>query len=253
MASFEELGVTPELVEALAAEGIEKPSDFQESAIPVLLRGNSLMAQAGPGAGTLVAYGIPLLQSVDPAANAPGALVLTPTPQVALRLAQSLSRLAQASGHKVGALGSPSALPTLASILFATPEDVVREIRRSEISADLLGVLVVDGFGVLGETGLEALDTLVEFIPKDCQKIVLGQPLPNGAEKFAKAHLHKAVHIPPKAADTDSKDATPQRGHVAYRVTGETKEAEILQVVSGALDDGCLLYTSDAADECPAV
>ena len=68
MNSFDELGISPELVEALAAEGIERPSAFQESAIPVLLRGNSLMAQAGPGAGTLVAYGLPLLQSVDPEA-----------------------------------------------------------------------------------------------------------------------------------------------------------------------------------------
>jgi ATP-dependent RNA helicase DeaD len=238
MVFFDELGVSPELVEALAAEGIERPSDFQESAIPVLLRGNSLMAQAGPGAGTLVAYGIPLLQSVDPGVNAPGALVLTPTPQVALRLAQSLSRLAQATGHKVAALGSPWALPTLASILFATPEHVLREIRRSEISADLVGILVVDGFGVLGGAGLEALETLVEFIPKDCQKIILGQPLPKEADEFGRAHLHKAVHIPPKAADADSRDTTPQRGDVAYRITGDTKEAEILQVVSGALDAG---------------
>ena len=107
MAAFEEIGVSPELAEALAAEGIERPSGFQESAIPVLLRGNSLMAQAGPGAGTLVAYGIPLLQTVDPETDSPRAFVLTPGPQAALRLAESLSRLAQVTGHRVAALGSP--------------------------------------------------------------------------------------------------------------------------------------------------
>jgi ATP-dependent RNA helicase DeaD len=238
MVHFDELGISPELVEALAAEGIEKPSAFQESAIPVLLRGNSLMAQAGPGAGTLVAYGLPLLQSVDSGASAPQALVLTPTPQSALRLAQSLSRLAHATGHRVAALGSPWALPTLASILFATPEDVLREVRQSEISANLVGILVVDGFGVLEGPGLQALNTLVEFIPKDCQKIILGQPLSKEADEFAKAHLLKAVHIPPKAAEGDGRDDSPQRGDVAYRVTGETKETEILQTVSGALDHG---------------
>ena len=71
MDSFEELGVAPELVDALAAEGIETPTEFQRAALPVLLRGNSLLAQAGPGAGTLLAYGIPLLQRVDPEARSP--------------------------------------------------------------------------------------------------------------------------------------------------------------------------------------
>ena len=83
MATFEELGVAPELVEALAAEGIEDPTAFQESALPVLLRENSLMAQAGPGAGTLIAYGIPILQAVDPEANVAQALVVTASAQSA--------------------------------------------------------------------------------------------------------------------------------------------------------------------------
>ena len=126
MGSFEDIGVSPELVEALAAEGIEEPSAFQESAIPVLLRGNSLLAQAGSGAGTLVAYGVPVLQTVDPEARSPQVLILTPGPQIALPLAESLSRLAQVTGHRVAALGSPWALPELASILFASPEDLLQ-------------------------------------------------------------------------------------------------------------------------------
>ena len=238
MASFEELGVSPELVEALAAEGIEKPSAFQESAIPILLRGNSLMAQAGPGAGTLVAYGLPLLQAVDPEANSPQALVLTPTPQAAHHLGQSLSRLAQVTGHKVSALGSQWALPKLASVLFASPDDLLREVKSSGISTEEIRILVVDGYGAFLPSARAALATLMEILPSEGQRIVFGQPLPKEADGFSKAHLHKAAHLPPRAAGAGPEEAPPQRGEVAYRVTGDAKEAEVLQVVSETLESG---------------
>ncbi len=251
MASFDELGVSPELTEALSAEGIESPSTFQESAIPVLLRGNSLMAQAGPGAGTLVAYGIPLLQSVDPEANAPRALVLTPTPEGALRLAQSLSRLAQVSGHRVAALGSSWALPKLAAILFASPEDVLKEVRSSGVSLEDLKTLVVDGFTSLLPPAEKALNTLIETLPSGCQRVVLGQPLSEKAEAFGKAHLHKAVHLPPRAAEGGRKGSSPHRGEVAYRITGETKERAILQTVAETLERGAhhVLLFSQSEDQ----
>lgn len=238
MASFEELGVHPELVEALAAEGIEEPSAFQESAIPVLLRGNSLLAQAGPGAGTLVAYGIPLLQRVETDATTPRALVLTPSPQVASRLAESLSRLAQAAGQRVAALGSPWVLPELAGILFASPEDLLKEIRGSGISADGVEVLVVDGFGALQSDGLQALETLMETLPSGGQRVILGQPLPPESEAFARAHLHRAIHIPPRAAGAGEEESPPHRGEVAYRITGDTRESDVLETVAGVLDGG---------------
>lgn len=238
MPSFDELGVGEELVEALAAEGIERPSAFQESAIPVLLRGNSLMAQAGPGAGTLLAYGLPLLQGVDPEAGSPRALVLTPTPQAAHHLGQSLSRLGQVTGHRVAALGSPWALPKLASILFSSPEDFLREVKASGISTEEIHILVVDGYGAFLPSARTALETLMEILPSEGQRIVLGQPVPKEADGFAKAHLHKAVHLPPRAAEAGSKEATPHRGEVAYRVTGEGKDMEVLRVVSETLEGG---------------
>jgi len=238
MATFDELGVAPELVEALAAEGIERPSALQEDAIPLLLRGNSLMAQAGPGAGTLVAYGIPLLQNVDPGADAPEALVLTPGPVVASRLAESLSRLGQITGHRIAALGSAWALPRLSSILFAPPGDFLREVSASGTSPDAIRILVVDGYGALQQVDSQALDTLMEILPKDAQRVVLGQPLPKEAEAFARSHLHKAVRIPPRAADGGEEVAPLKRGEVAYRITPESKDAGALETVAEALDGG---------------
>lgn len=251
MASFEELGVAPELVEVLAAEGIETPSAFQESALPILLRENSLMAQAGPGAGTLIAYGIPILQAVDPEANSARALVLTPSAQGAYRLAQSLSRLAQVTGHRVAALGSPWALPNLAGVLFATPEDLLKEVRSSAFTVEEVQVVVVDGFNGFLPPAQESLETLFEILPKEGQRVVLGQPLSTEAEAFGRAHLSRAVHIPPKAVTEGTEAPSAQRGEIRYRVTGESKELELLQTVSGALEGGAhhVLLFSQSEDQ----
>lgn len=246
MSSFEELGVAPELVEALSAEGIETPSAFQESALPVLLRENSLMAQAGPGAGTLIAYGVPILQTVDPEANSAQALVLTASAQGAFRLAQSLSRLAQITGHRIAALGTPWALPNLASVLFTTPEDLLKEVQSSAIAVDGVRFVAVDGFDAILPPGREALETLFEILPKEGQRAVLGQPLSAEAELFGKAHIARAIHIPPKAVDEKTAGSSMQRGEINYRISGETKEIELLQTVSGALEGGVhhvLLFT----------
>ncbi len=238
MESFEELGVSPELVEALASEGVEMPTSFQESALPILLRGNPLVAQAGPGAGTLIAYGIPLLQGIDAEATATRGLVLSPTPQAALRLAESLSRLAQVTGHRVAALGSPWALPELAAILFATPEDLLREVRGSRISLDAVQIVVVDGFGAFLPPAREAMETLFEILPREGLRALLAQPLTEEAEAFARAHLHRAVHLPPRAAQVGRQEPSPKRGEVAYRVTGDAKEGEVLLSVARVLEEG---------------
>ncbi|MCJ7627863.1 MAG: DEAD/DEAH box helicase [Longimicrobiales bacterium] len=238
MESFDELGVTPELVDALIAEGIEVPTEIQASAIPVLLRGNSLLAQAGPGAGTLIAYGIPLLQRVDPEGTSPQGLVLAPSVESASRLASSLSRLAQVTGHRVGALESRWALPEIASILFATPEDLLRAVRGSKVSLEEIQVVVVDGFSGLQPQSREALETLLGFIPKEGQRILLAQPLTEESEAFGRAHFSKAVHIPPKAALSGGGAQPPRRGEVSYRIVSEEKEAELLQTVATVLEEG---------------
>jgi ATP-dependent RNA helicase DeaD len=238
MESFEELGVSPELIDALASEGIEVPTEFQGAAIPVLLRGNPLLAQASPGAGTLIAYGIPLLQRLDPGSPPPGAVVLVPSPEGGSSLALALSRLSQVTGHRVAALETGWALPELANVLFATPEALLRAVKGSKISLDGVQAFIVDGFSGLEPQGREALETLFESIPKESQRILLGQPLTDDAEAFGKAHLSRAVHLPPKPAQAGASDAPPKRGEVSYRMVSEGKEPELLQTVTTILEGG---------------
>src|SRR5690606_24523138 len=93
--SFEDLGTPPELVDALAAEGIESPTPLQESAVPLLRKGNNVVLAAGPGSGLMAAWALPLLDRYPPEGMHAHILVLAGDRVASQRLAESMARLAQ--------------------------------------------------------------------------------------------------------------------------------------------------------------
>lgn len=237
MESFEDLGLPPELVEALASEGIERPSPLQEAAIPVLRRGNNLLLAAGPGSGTLVAWGAPLLERLD--ADSPGlaALVLTPTAESAQRLAESLQRMAVATGHTVAALGSPWALPERAQILFGTPEHV---LAAAGGPVDLTGVstLVVDQADRIEKlAGLGAVEEVLGFLPKEGQRVIVALPLTPAVEDLVERHARRATTLPPRPQDGTQERAGVDQGTIRFRIVPEPKEEGLLGTVAELLAD----------------
>jgi ATP-dependent RNA helicase DeaD len=238
MDSFEELDLAPEIVEALAAEGIEVPTALQSGAIPVLRRGNNLVARAGPGSGSLAAYGCSLLDRLEAGNGSPSAIVLVPTMGAASRLAESLGRLAVHTGHTVAALGPGWALPERADILFATTDNLLAAVRTSAVKLDGLRSLVVDSAAsVLATSDPEALQTLLESLPRGAQRALFSLPWTPAVDAFAGTHLRKAVHVPPRAAVDEGITHPPERGELRYVVGGEPREEVALDIVGDLLAD----------------
>jgi ATP-dependent RNA helicase DeaD len=136
----------------------------------------------------------------------------------------------------VGALEADWALPEKAGIVFGTPEDLLRRVRASAISMEEVEMVAVDGFGTLLPPAREALATLFETLSKEAQKILLTQPFSEEAEAFAKAHMGRAVHVPPRAAQPGEATPPPRRGEVAYRIAAGEKAKEVLRTVAAVLD-----------------
>ncbi len=251
MESFEELGLGPELVEALAAEGLEEPTPFQSAAIPVIRRGNNLLGRAGPGAGTLVAWGAALLDRLEAGAGTPRALVLTPSAESARQLAESLASLAAASGHTLASVGAPWVLPERADLLFGTPSDLLEWARASRFDVNAVEALVVDQASALQRVGgLGEVEALLEFIPKEAQRVVLALPVTPEIENFVERHVRRAVQVPPAVVEAE---ASTKRGEVRYRIVEEPREAGVLQLVAELLEDTrhcCLFFATEdrAAD-----
>ena len=234
MESFEELGLAPELVEALAAEGIERPTPLQKDLIPLLRRGNNALVRAGPGSGTLVGYGAPLLDRIEAGGTAPSAVVLTASAAAAAALATSLARLAMATGHSVAALGSPWASPGRSDILFGTAPEVLAEVRNSRLRLEGLRALVVDGAATVQQSdGLEDLETLVAFLPATAQRIVISLPVTPEVRSFARAHARKAGHVAASGLPREG-DARPVRGIVLYRICRK-EDVDVVRTVSELL------------------
>lgn len=238
MDSFEELGLPEELVEALSSEGIERPTPLQEAAIPVLRRGNNLLLAAGPGSGSLVAWGTPLLERLDPEGPTPGALVLTPSAESAQRLAESLQRLALATGHRVAALGSPWALPTRAHVLFGRPGHVLEAAARGEVDLNGVAALVIDQADRIERLeGLAPVEEVLGFLPRESQRVVVSLPVTPAVEDLVERHARRAASVPPRPADGSLDRAAVERGTLRFRIVQEPKEEGLLATVAELLQD----------------
>jgi ATP-dependent RNA helicase DeaD len=252
MDSFEDLGLDGALIEALSGEGIERPTPLQRAGIPVVRRGNNLVAHAGPGSGTLVTYGVALLDRLEPGANRPSALVVVPTAESARLLAEPLARIAQATGHSVASLGSPWVMPERADILFGTAEGLLAAQRSGKLALESIQALVVDAGAAVERTGaLAIVETLLEYLPRECQRIVLSLPMTDAVADFASRHLRRAVHVPPEAT-ADTRESVPDRGNVNFRIVDDPKDESALNLVAELFEAGArrvLLYfrSEDAA------
>ncbi len=235
MDSFEELGIAPELVEALAAEGIERPTPLQESATPLLRQGNNLVLAAGPGAGLLVAWAVPILERVTAAEAGARVLVMAADRESALRLAESIGRLARDTGHTSAALGTSWAFPDRAHILVATPADLIQAVRGGTVSLEQVEAWIIDQAQNLERLGgLDPLEEILQFLPSGAQRVVSALPLTPGVADFAERHLKRTLTVP-RPHDAA---ATPRRGSVRYRVVREPSEDALAPVVAELFESG---------------
>lgn len=254
--SFDELGLQPALVEALAQEGLERPTALQRNVIPVLRRGSSAVVEAGPGSGLFVAFGVPLLDRLSPGAAAPSALVLTASRERAGEMALSLARLALATGHRVGALGVPWSRPGESDIVFATPEDLDQTVRSAGLKLDGLEALVLDGAGALiAGDGSGPAAGIFEGASERLQVVVMAEKLTPAVRRWVEDHARRAVFVPPEAARGEEPPAAPTtRGSVRVHVSSEDAESVLPGVVHRLFGEGhghVIVYArtiDDAAD-----
>ncbi|MEF3307170.1 DEAD/DEAH box helicase [Paenibacillus sp. GYB003] len=136
-ATFESLGIGSALAEALARHGIVEPSKIQEEAIPAVLAGGDLLAQSQTGTGKTIAYLLPIMEKIDPAAKELQAVVLTPTRELGVQVAAEIEKLGAASGIRGQALIGGAALSRQVERLKLHPHIVVGTPGRI---AELLGM-----------------------------------------------------------------------------------------------------------------
>jgi superfamily II DNA/RNA helicase len=215
IASFAELGIASELVEALAAGGVTAPFAVQTRALPDALAGRDVLGRARTGSGKTLAFGLPVLTRLSASGarrtpNAPRSLVLVPTRELALQVAGVLTPLAQALGQRVATVvgGAPYGRQTDAlnrglDVLVATPGRLVDLIERGACRLDRVEITVLDEADYMADLGfLPVVTKLLEQTPAAAQRLLFSATLDRGVATLVQRFLTEpgvhAVPAPPE-------------------------------------------------------
>jgi ATP-dependent RNA helicase DeaD len=232
--NFEDLGVAPELAEALAAEGIETPTPIQRDAIPIIRKGNNLVLEAGPGSGLLVGWATGLIERIEAAGEGPRVLVLSSTDEAADQLAEAMARLTVGTDHRVAALGGAWVLPEKADIVFGTPTSVLRVVAENNLSLALVETVVVDQAQLIESVGrLPGVEQVFDYLPEGTQRVLSALPITPAVADLVNRAFKRTVTIP-----STMNEVTASRGTVRFRIAPEPREAAALNVIESLLSDG---------------
>lgn len=184
---FEELGLDPRILRAVTEMGFEQASPIQAQAIPVALEGGDMIGQAQTGTGKTAAFGIPLLQRVDPKNKKLQAVVLCPTRELAIQVAEEIRKLAKfLHGIKVlpvyGGQEISKQIRSLkggAQIIIGTPGRVIDHINRRTIRLDNVGMMVLDEADEMLNMGFrEDIELVLDKLPQERQTLLFSATMP---------------------------------------------------------------------------
>jgi ATP-dependent RNA helicase DeaD len=186
--SFSSLGLSALTLEGLAAKGYTGPTDVQAEAVPKALAGKDLVVQSRTGTGKTSAFGIPILERVDTSKNAIQALVLAPTRELAIQVAQEISDIGRAKGVKVESIyGGDSMDRQLegirggAHVIAGTPGRVLDHLRRRTLRFEELKILVLDEADRMLDMGFAVeMGEIMEFVPPERQTLLFSATVPIG-------------------------------------------------------------------------
>jgi ATP-dependent RNA helicase DeaD len=240
--TFEQLGLGPLLVEALSALGYEEPTPIQLAAIPPLIAGKDLLGIAATGTGKTAAFSLPLLQRLAPGGKrAPfstSALVLVPTRELAMQVAEAIHRYGQKMGVSVLPLygGQPigqqlRVLKRGVDVVVATPGRALDHLKRQSLLLDTLRTVVLDEADEMLDMGFaEDLEAILDATPKERQTALFSATLPPRIASIAERHLRSPVHV--KIAKEKLPAGTgPRVRQVAYIVPRPFKAATLGRVL----------------------
>ena len=237
MKTFEELGVSEEIRHAIEELGFEHPMPVQEEVIPYLLgNGNDVIALAQTGTGKTAAFGIPLLQRTDPTSRTTQAIVISPTRELCLQIADDLKSFAKyIKGINIVAVyGGTSiinqihALKHGAQIIVATPGRLIDLMHRGAAKLDNVQNVVLDEADEMLNMGFsDSINEIFESVPTDRNTLLFSATMSKEIEKIAKGYLHDYKEIVVGSRNEGAENVN----HIYYMVNAKDKYLALKRIV----------------------
>ncbi|MDF2540889.1 MAG: cshA [Herbinix sp.] len=234
---FEEMDLNPQILRAVEEMGFEELSPIQAKAIPAILSGKDIVGQAQTGTGKTAAFGIPLLQSIDQRERALQAVVLCPTRELAIQVAEEFRKLALFM-HGIKTLpiyGGQEISKQIRSlkagtqIMIGTPGRVMDHMRRKTVKFDKVKMIVLDEADEMLNMGFrEDIETILRDVPEERQTVLFSATMPGPILEIARTYQKNAEII-----KVVKKELTvPKIEQYYYEVSPKNKE----EVLSRLLD-----------------
>ncbi|MBT8231858.1 MAG: DEAD/DEAH box helicase [Saprospiraceae bacterium] len=206
MSTFNEMGLSDEVLQVLEDLGFETPTEIQKMSIPYLLEAyNDFIGLAQTGTGKTAAFGIPLLERIDPDFDATQALVLAPTRELGQQIAQQLDQFGKylkkvnvlpvyggaAISNQIRALKRATQ-----HIIIATPGRLIDLIKRKAIKLDQIHVIVLDEADEMLNMGFkEDIDEILSFTPEDKMTWLFSATMPDPIKKIVKKYMDDPYEV----------------------------------------------------------
>jgi len=240
MKTFEELGVAEPLRKAVEDLGFERPMPIQERVIPRLLGdANDIVALAQTGTGKTAAFGLPVLQRIDPDKKYPQALILAPTRELCLQIGSDLADyLKYISGVKVlpvyGGSSIESQIRSLhqgVQVIVATPGRLIDLIKRGVVKLENVRTVVLDEADEMLNMGfLDSIEEILSFVPEDRKMLLFSATMPADILKIAKHYMREYEEI---VVGTRNEGAENVR-HIYYMVNARDKYLALKRVTDNS-------------------
>jgi superfamily II DNA/RNA helicase len=200
--TFAALGLRAEIVDALAAQGIDTPFPVQAATIADALAGRDVCGKAKTGSGKTLAFGLPSLQTVPSARPGhPSALVLVPTRELAKQVVDVLSPIGKQIGVRVAAFyGGTSMerqirnLSRKIEVAVATPGRLIDLLERGELDLDAIKILIIDEADRMADMGfLPQVEWIMRKVPNDRQTLLFSATLDREVDVLVRRYMHDPV------------------------------------------------------------
>jgi ATP-dependent RNA helicase RhlE len=245
--TFDQLGLAPELLEAVAAAGYVHPTPIQCDAIPIALKGRDVMGLAQTGTGKTAAFTLPIIQRLAGGPKRMRCLILTPTRELCVQVEESFRKYGQFSTVECAPIyggvaydAQEKALSRGVDVIVATPGRFIDHMEKRNVSLDALEILVLDEADRMLDMGFAPqINRIVGSVPPYRQTLLFSATMPPEVEALARKYLRRPIVV---QVGRRSSAASTVR-HAVYPVPRPRKNALLVELLRKPEMDSVLVFT----------
>ena len=246
--TFNDLGLPEFILKAVSDLGFETPSPIQQACIPALLEGRDVLGMAQTGSGKTAAFSLPILAKIDPAAKHPQLLVMAPTRELAIQVADACEHFMKyAKGINIVTLYGGQrydiqlrALKQGAQVVVGTPGRILDHIRRNTLNLSELRAIVLDEADEMLRMGfIDDVETVMAELPEEHQTALFSATMPEPIRRITKRFMNNPQEVKIKV----NNDNAPDIEQNCWYVQGFRKNEALLRFLEVEEFDAAIIFT----------